>query len=189
MISEVNTMNGIALADLQGMMTTLQQHPERAQYTFKARNHWVNGTHNRALVQDFFGNGQEQHRDQPRAFEEDEPPILLGQDAGTNPVEYVLVALSGCLTTSLVAYAAAHGVALRSVESQLEGDLDVRGFLGLAPEVRNGYQHIRVTFHIDSDAPDETLQELVTLAQQHSPVFEIVTHPVPVTVGYIRKQD
>ena len=117
----------------------------------------------------------------------DEPPELGGTDAGPNPVEYVLTALAGCLTTSLVCHAAARGIELRSVDSELEGDLDVRGFLGIDPNVRNGYRNIRVTFHIDSDASEEQIQELIDVAQQRSPVFDMMTHEVPVEVGYDRQ--
>jgi uncharacterized OsmC-like protein len=108
--------------------------------------------------------------------------VLLGTDRGANPVEYVLTALAGCLTTSLVYHAAARGIAVEEVESHLEGDLDLRGFLGLSEEVRNGYENIRVTFKIKADATEEQLRELVQLAQNRSPVFDIISHPVPVSV-------
>jgi uncharacterized OsmC-like protein len=139
------------------------------------------------MIRGFYGAGREDlSRSADRVFDEDEPALLMGGDRGANPVEYVLIGLSGCLTTSLVAHAAARGIELKSVESELEGDLDVRGFLGIAPEVRNGYQAIRVRFRIAADAPDETLRELVDVAQQRSPVFDIVTHGVPVTVSFER---
>ena len=112
----------------------------------------------------------------------DEPPVLLGTDEGANPVEYALHALAGCLTTSLIYHAAARGIRIDAVESHLEGDLDLHGFLGMSDAVRNGYEKIRVTFKIDADAPDETLEELVMLAQQRSPVFDIISNPVPVAV-------
>ncbi|HOV85654.1 MAG TPA: OsmC family protein, partial [Syntrophobacteraceae bacterium] len=105
-----------------------------------------------------------------------------GKNLGANPVEFVLTALSGCLTTSLIAQAAVRGIRLRKVESRLEGDLDVRGFLGMSEEVRNGYRNIRVTFKIKGDASQEELRELLELARKRSPVFDIVSHPVPVSV-------
>lgn len=108
--------------------------------------------------------------------------MLLGSDRGANPVEFVLHALAGCLTTSLVYHAAARGIRLDEVSSTFEGDLDLRGFLGLDPQVRNGYEGIRVTFAVKGDATPAQLAELVELAQQRSPVFDIVTNPVPVTV-------
>lgn len=179
------TINGIQLDRLQQTINQVQKKPELAKFNFKTTNRWVYGTHNQAIVQDFFGAGVEDHtRTSPLVFEEDEPPVLLGNNEGANPVEFVLVALSGCLTTSLIAHAAAQGLSLKSVESQLEGNLDIRGFLGLSDEVRNGYEDIRVTFRIESDEPEEKIQELVALAQKRSPVFDIVTNKVPVTVDF-----
>ena len=108
--------------------------------------------------------------------------MLLGGNRAANPVEFVLHALAGCLTTALVLHAAARGICVRRVESRFEGDIDMRGLLGLSDEVRNGYRQIRVVFRVDADAPDEVIEELVTLAQKRSPVFDIVTHGVPVEV-------
>lgn len=176
-------INGVDVDQLSEVMDELKSQPELARFRFRATNRWVDGAHSRAFVQDFYGAGQEDtSRSEPMIFDEDEPPVLLGQNRGANPVEYVLTALSGCLMTALVTQTAARGVQLRHVECRLEGDLDVRGFLGLADDVRNGYQQIRVEFDIDSDAPRETLEELVKAAQQRSPVFDVVTRPVPVSV-------
>ena len=112
----------------------------------------------------------------------DEPPVLLGNDQGANAVEYVLTALAGCLTTSLIYHAAAQGVTINEVKSRLEGDLDLRGFLGLQDDVRSGYENIRVTFKIKADAAEEKLKELCELAQRRSQVVDIISNPVPVSV-------
>jgi uncharacterized OsmC-like protein len=185
----IQRVNGIDLDNLQSTINTVQSHPEQARFNFRTKNRWVDGTHNRASVKEFYEAGiPDESRACAMVFDEDEPPVLLGENLGANPVEYILVGLSGCLTTSLVAQAAARGITLKSVESELEGDLDVRGFLGLSDEVRNGYEGIRVRFKIESDAPEETLQELVELAQQRSPVFDIVTNPVPVLVSFEKQK-
>lgn len=115
-------------------------------------------------------------------FEIDEPPVLCGRNLGANPVEYLLVALSGCLTTSLIAHSAARGVQIRKVSSRYEGDLDLRGFLGISEEVPVGYQEIRVYFEIDADVSDEKKEELIRMAQKYSPVFNSIAKPVPVSV-------
>jgi uncharacterized OsmC-like protein len=115
-------------------------------------------------------------------IEKDEHPILLGEDTGANPVEYALAALAGCLTTSLVYHAAAQGINIDEVESTYSGNLNLHGFLGLDDSVRNGYEDIQISFKVKGDAPEEKLQELVELAQKRSPVFDIVTNKVPVTV-------
>lgn len=181
------TINGFDVERLGQTLEAIKEQPELAQFRFRARNRWLDGGHCQTRIKDFEVAGQpDTSRPVEWVYDEDEPPALLGENRGANPVEYALTALAGCLTTSLVAHAAARGIELRSVESELEGDLDVRGFLGLDPNVRNGYQNIRVKFHVDADASDDQLRELVELAQQRSPVFDIVTHEVPVEVGYIR---
>ena len=108
--------------------------------------------------------------------------MLLGTGKGPNPVEYLLTALAACVTTALVYHAAAKGIVLKSVESRLEGDIDLRGFLGISKDVRKGYQEIRIYFKIDADVPDEELEELVQLGPSYSPVFDSVTKGVPVKV-------
>jgi uncharacterized OsmC-like protein len=122
-------------------------------------------------------------RSQPFVFEKDEPPVLLGEDHGANPVEYVLAALDGCLTTSLIYHAAAQGIKIDEVETSFSGDLNLHGFLWLNENIRNGYEKIKVTFKIKADASKEKLQELVQLAQKRSPVFDIVSNPTPVEVS------
>lgn len=179
----LSAVNGIDVGALKQTMDDIQDKPGLAGFTFRAINTWVGGTHNRARIKGFYGAGEEHAvRKSELVYDEDEPPVLLGSDKGANPVEYVLVGLSGCLTTSLVAHAAARNITLHAVESELEGDLDVRGFLGMDDSVRNGYSQIRVKFRIDADAPMETIRELVELAKARSPVFDIVTHGVPVKV-------
>lgn len=181
-------VNGIDVEGLGNTIAAVKEKPELASFKFRASNKWIKGTNNRATVKGYYGAGEEHDkRAVSMTFDEDEPPVLLGNDKGPNPVEWVLVGLSGCLTTSLVAHAAAKGVELRSVESELEGDLDVRGFLNLDPGVRNGYQNIRVHFTIDADASDDEIRKLVKVAQQRSPVFDIVTNQVPVQVDFERK--
>jgi len=117
----------------------------------------------------------------------DEPPILLGNDEGANPVEYLLVALSGCLTTSMIAHASAKGIKLKSVESRYEGDLDLRGFLGISKDVKVGYQNIRVYFKIDADISEAQKEELIKMAQKYSPVFNTVFNQTPVSVQLDKK--
>ena len=136
--------------------------------------------------QGFYGAGQEDTtRTHAFTLDAGEPPILLGSDTGPNPAEALLHALAACLTTSLVYVAAARGVRLTAVESTLEGDMDVRGALGLSDEVRNGFERVRVTFNVPGDATPEKLRELVERAQQRSVVFDMVTHGVPVQVGVV----
>src|SRR5262249_41475988 len=151
---------------------------------FRASNRWIDGAHNRSTIQKFYGAGQEDgSREQAFTIDAGEPAVLLGQDTGANPAEALLHALAACLTTTLVYVAAARKVRLTEVESTLEGDMDVRGALGLSDEVRNGFSKIRVSFNIKGDAPEEKLRELVERAKARSVVFDMVSHGVPVEVG------
>ena len=143
---------------------------------------WIEGAHNRATVKNFYGALKEDNSRDPEDFEIDEPPILLGNNLGSNPVEYLLVALSGCLTTSMIAHAAARGIEIRSVESRYEGDIDLRGFLGISKNVPVGYQNIKVYFKIDADVSNDQKEALIQMAQKYSPVFNTITKSAPVSV-------
>jgi uncharacterized OsmC-like protein len=176
--------NGVETQTLFATLDAVKAQPELGAFQFRARNRWIAGAHNRSTIKDFYAAGGE---DTSRAgtFELDagEPAILIGTDTGPNPAEYLLHALAACLTTSLVYVAAARGVRLTSVESRLEGDMDVRGALGLSDEVRNGFDQIRVSFVVKGDASPEKLRELVDRAQARSAVFDMVTNGVAVHVG------
>lgn len=175
-------INGINVGQLEEKLRMMSEEPGLARSKFRATNRWVNGGYNRATIDQFFCANQENAHAQSFTIEMDEPPLLLGEDHGANPVEAVLAALSGCLTTGLVVNAAAQGIEIEAIESEYEGELDLRGFLGLSDEVRNGYQNIRVKFRINADAPQEKIDELIRLTQARSPVFDIVSNPVSVTV-------
>lgn len=175
-------VNGVNVDDLTATIEAIKKDPEIAFFKFRAKNMWVDGTHNRATVKDFFGALKEDDSRMAMDFDLDEPPVLCGKNLGANPVEYLLVALSGCLTTSLVAHAAARGVKVKKVESRYEGDLDLRGFLGLSEEVPVGYRQIQVFFKIDADLTIDQKEELVRAAKKYSPVFNTVTKSAPVAV-------
>jgi uncharacterized OsmC-like protein len=176
-------MNGVNIDRLGGMIQIVQQNPTLATFHFRAKNKWITGGHNRSTIQSFYGAGQEFMRKNAFVLDSDEPPALLGTDQGPNPYESVLHALAAGLTTSLVYHATARGLHLESVESTLEGDLDVQGFLGLSDKVRRGYKEIRVHFAIKSDASAEQLDKLI----RFSPVLDMVSNPVPVSI-HIEKQ-
>ena len=181
-MAEQTMLNGINVTQLTETIDAIRKNPEIAKFKFRATNQWVEGTHNRATVKDFFGALKEDTSRKPIVFEIDEPPVLLGNNVGPNPVEYVLVGLSGCLTTSLIAHAAARGIEIKGLSTRLEGDLDLRGFLGISDDVKVGYERIRVYFRIDADIPEEKKQELIDMAAKYSPVYNTVANPVPVEV-------
>jgi uncharacterized OsmC-like protein len=176
-------VNGVNVEQLMGTINAIQKNPDLARFQFRAKNEWLNGGHSRTTIQDFFGAGQEDtSRSQPFILEGDEPPVLLGANAGPNAVEAVLHALTSCLSVGFIYNAAAQGIQVESLSFELEGDLDLRAFLGLSDQVRPGYENIRLTYRVKSDAPREKLEELCEYVQKTSPVLDIITNPVPVTI-------
>jgi uncharacterized OsmC-like protein len=185
-MAEPRIINGVNVTELFNTVDAARKSPVIAKFKFSAANRWIKGGLNRTTITHFHG-AQQDHR-HATAFEldADEPVLLLGEDRAPNPVEYLLTALAACVTTSIVYHAAAKGIALKSVESRLEGDIDLQGFLGLSPEVPRGYREIRMRFKIDADAPPEKLEEILRLGPTFSPVFDTITRAVPVTVALER---
>ena len=177
-----NVVNGVNVDELFGTIDAVKSAPVIAKFKFKADNQWMGGGHNRTTIKHFYGTQQHHQHQEPFSLDADEPPILLGRDMGPNPVEYALTALAACVTTSIVYHAAAKGITIRAMESRLEGDIDLQGFLGIRDDVPRGYQEIRMYVTIDADAPPEKLAEIVELGPQYSPVFDTITRAVPVKV-------
>jgi len=175
-------VNGVNVDNLFTTVDAIKTAPSIAKFVFRIENRWEGAGRNRSSVNAFHGAGQEISRQTSFVLHADEPPVLLGEDSAANPVEYLLHSLAACLTTSMVYHAAARGIQIQAVESSFEGDIDLHGFLDLDPNIRNGYQAIRVSFKIKADVPDEQLQEIVQLGTGHSPVFDSLTRGVPVSV-------
>ncbi|MGA9537277.1 MAG: OsmC family protein [Desulfobacterales bacterium] len=177
-----NVVNGVNVDELFGTINAIKKAPVIAKFKFRASNEWMGGGHTRTTIRNFYGTQQEHERKEPFVLDADEPPLLLGRDLGPNPVEYALTALAGCVTSAIVYHAAAKGVVIRSMESRLEGDIDLQGFLGIRDDVPRGYKEIRMFVKIDADAPPEKLEEIVQLGPTYSPVFDTITRAVPVKV-------
>ena len=174
--------NGVDTSTLFATLDAVKQAPEAARFQFRARNQWVSGTHNRSTIADYFGVGEERTHERTFVFDADHPAILVGQDHGPTPAEFVLHALASCLTAGLATIAAGRRVKLTEVRSTVTGDIDLNAILGLNPDVRNGYQQITVRFTIKGDAPAETLRELVEQSRARSAVYDVITNQVPVTI-------
>jgi len=175
--------NGVDTEQVYGTLDALKAQPELARFVFRATNRWMDGTHSRTTIQGFWGAGQEDSsRDEPFEVDASEPPILFGHNEAPNPAEFVLHALAGCLTLTIVNVAAARKVTLTEVSSTLEGVLDARGATGLDDAYRNGFERINVGFTLKGEAPAEKLQEIVERAKARSVVFDIISNPVPVDV-------
>ena len=177
-----NVVNGVNVDELFGTINAIKKAPVIAKFKFRASNEWMGGGHNRTTIRNFYGTQQEHERKEPFVLDADEPPLLLGRDLGPNPVEYALTALAGCVTSAIVYHAAAKGIVIRSMESRLEGDIDLQGFLGIRDDVPRGYKEIRMFVKIYADAPPEKLEEIVQLGPTYSPVFDTITRAVPVRV-------
>jgi uncharacterized OsmC-like protein len=177
-------LNGVDVNQLMDTINAIQENPDLARFQFRARNEWVNGGHSRTIVDGFHGAGQEDSsRTEPFVFEGDEPPVLLGHNNAPNAVEAVLHALASCLAVGFIYNAAAQGIQVDDLEFELEGDLDLHGFLGLSEDVRPGYEQINLTYRVESDAPRERLEELCDYVQKTSPVLDIITNKVPVSIS------
>jgi len=174
-----SVVNGIDLEVLQETVGAIEKDPELAQCRFRARNKWIKGNHNRTRITGFYGAKQEMEHQRPFELDADEPPVLAGEDQAPNPVEHLLNALAGCMTTGMVAHAAVRGIHIEELESELEGDLDLRGFLGLSEEVPKGYTNIRVKFKVKADT--ENTERLKRLTE-YSPVFSTLMQGVKVDV-------
>jgi uncharacterized OsmC-like protein len=174
-------INGVNVTALVETVEAVQANPALARFRFRLNNQWIQGGHNRSTINEFYGVGQEFQHARPLTLEADEPAILLGRDLAPNAGEILLAALASCVTGALVYHAAARGITIHEIESTVEGDIDVQGFLGTDPNVRKGFQNIRLNFSIRADVTDEQWEEFTNLGPQFSPVFDSIRNGVPIT--------
>ena len=176
---EPNIVNGIDIDALSATVGAIEADPELGVSRFHVSNRWIAGNHNRSMVTSFYAARQEIPHAQQFELDADEPAILAGNDLGANPVEHLLHALAACVTTSMVAHAAIRGIPLNSVESEVEGDIDLNGYLGLSSDTPRGYTDLRVTFKVDADPKyHNRLREL----SKFSPVFNTITQGARVAI-------
>ena len=183
-MSEEKILNGVDVEAVEGLINAVKEKPDLAESKFRANNEWIDGGHNRTTITGFYGAGQDISHREPFVLDADEPPILAGQDKGANPVEHLLHSLASCMTTTMVYHAAVRGIKLDEVESEYEGDIDLKGFLAISDKVRPGYQEIRVKFKVKTDA--ENVERLKALSRL-SPVFDVVSKGSRVNVKIERK--
>ncbi|HEX4891258.1 MAG TPA: OsmC family protein [Alphaproteobacteria bacterium] len=178
-----NVLNGLDVDVAAATIAAIRADKSLARFQFRARNTWINGGENRSTIRDFYGAGQEDtSRSASFEFTNGEPPVLLGNNEGANPVEFLLHALAGCVTTTFVLHAMARGITIKSLSTELSGDLDLQGLLGLNDSVPAGYEQIRVKITVEADCAEKELDDLLAYAQQHSPVCNTVCRPVPVRI-------
>jgi uncharacterized OsmC-like protein len=184
---KVTRINGLDVHAAQATIAALKADKSLARFQFRARNTWIDGGENRSTIRDFYGAGRED-TSRPSAFEfaNGEPPVLLGNNEGANPVEFLLHALAGCLTTTFILHAMARGITIRELSTELKGDIDLQGLLGLDNTVPAGYEQISIRMTVKADCSDEELDDLLSYAQQHSPVCNTVCRPVPVVIERVK---
>lgn len=175
--------NGVDTAALFATIDAVRAQPGLADFRFRAHTRWVSGTFNRTTIGDFHGAGTEQHRDRPFTVEADHPAVLVGEDRAPTPAEHLLQALGSCLMSGLANIAAARGVELGEVTAEVEGDIDLRGILGIDPDVRNGFSGVRVTFRAGVGTDVAALRRLVEQAQARSAVYDTLTRGTAITIG------
>lgn len=181
MISTENKRNGVNVDQLMATVEAVQGNPELAKFEFRAKNNWIEGGHCVTSVKSFYGVGEEDTtRKKTFTMEADHPNVLLGEDLAPSAAEIVLHALGSCLTAAMTYHAAAQGIDIEGMESSLDGGIDLQGFLGLDPEIRKGYDGIKVKFKVKSDATEEQLRTL----SQFSPVFDMISNPTPVSIEF-----
>lgn len=177
-------LNGVDTPNLFATINVVKENAPLAKFQFRSTHRWVAGTHSRGTIESFSGAGGDHTHRQAFTLDADHPAVLVGDDNGPLPVEFLLNALGACIIGGVANIAAARGVRLTSVEATVEGDMDARGILGLA-DVRNGYQQIRATYRITGDAPPEKLREVVEQAKARSAVFDVLANPVPVSIEIV----
>jgi uncharacterized OsmC-like protein len=182
----MNQTNGLDMEALVETIEAVKQDPTLGAFEFRATNQWVNGGENRSRIKEFYGAGSEdESRVNAFEFTNGEPPVLLGANEGANPVEFLLHALAGCVTTTTVLHAAARGIQIEHLSTELIGTIDVQGLLDLDDTVTVGYEQIQIKMDIKADCSDADLDELVAFAKNHSPVCNTVCRPVPVIVSRV----
>jgi uncharacterized OsmC-like protein len=187
-VQPTTTLNGLDTEKMVATVTALKANPTLAKFEFRARNRWISGGENRSTIKDFYAaGGEDTSRDETFEFTNGEPPVLLGNNEGANPVEFLLHALAGCVTTTTVLHASARGIEIESLSTRLVGDIDLQGLLALG-DVPPGYQGIRIEMEIKAkNASDAELDDLLQFAQAHSPVCSTVCRPVPVLVERVTR--
>jgi uncharacterized OsmC-like protein len=181
-------VNGVNVSNLHQTIDAVQANALVGKFQFRLKNKWIEGSRTFSSINGFHGACREFERPSSYFLHSDEPEVLLGGDTAPNPGEYLLSALAACVTTAMVYHAAAKGITIQEIESKVEGDVDLQGFLNIDPKVRKGLQNIRMSFAIRADVSDEQIQELVAVGTEFSPAFDTLSVGVPILVKAVRME-
>ena len=173
--------NGVPTEKMFGTIAKMKDNGDLAAFRFSARNQWVEGTASTSTIYEWYGAVSDQVHVEEFTYTADHP--TLGHGHGPTPQEYVLHALAACITAGIATGAAARKIELESVSSTVSADIDVRGVLGIDPEVRKGFSNVRVDFDVRADADQDTIDALVASATKYSAVFDMLSNPTDVEVN------
>lgn len=181
--------NGLDTGALHGTVEAIKRDKKLAKFEFRLGNRWLGGVVNRSEIQGFYGAGAEDRsRSEPFSYLSSEPPVLLGNNEAAGAGEFLLHALAACVTSTTVLHAAARGIRIESISTELRGDVDLQGLLDLDPSVPAGFRQITVDVDVKADCPDEALDELLKFVHGHSPITNTITRPVPVTIRRVPRR-
>lgn len=175
-ITKTNRMNGLDLDALNRVVEDIKQDPRKGKVSFRVRSLWRGQTRSRSVVDSYTIGGQEVRRH--FEVDVDEPYELLGQNSAPNPQEMLMTALNACIMVGYVANAAVKGIALDKVEIETDGELDLRGFLGIDAAVPPGYESIRYTVRLKGNGTPEQFREIHEAVMKTSPNYFNISRPV-----------
>ena len=178
-----NNLNGLSTKDLAESIDTIASQPELGKFQVSSTTKWIHGGHCQTRIKKFCAGGETLEHRHAHILEADEPEELLGTDLGANATESLLHALASCLSASYIYHATALNINIDELEMDIQGSLDLNGFLGIDENTPSGFQCIQITCRVKSNATDLQLQNLCRYAQARSPVFNSVINPVPVAVN------
>jgi uncharacterized OsmC-like protein len=173
-------INGVPCDKMFGAIARFRDDGELAQFRFSAKNEWVEGTASQSTIYEWYGIGADQKHVEEFTFKADHP--TLGHGHGPTPQEYVLHALAACITAGIATGAAARNIQLHKVSSSVSADIDVRGVLGIDPDIRKGFSNVDLEFDIDADCDDEQKDALLAAGAKYSAVFDMLANPTEVNI-------
>jgi uncharacterized OsmC-like protein len=171
-------VNGLDVDALRDVMRQIAQDPAKGQVEFRVRSEWKGQTRSRTEVESYTIGGQEVHRH--FSIDADEPFELLGRNTAPNPQELLMAALNACITVGYVAGASMQGIVLEKVEIETSGQLDLRGFLGIDPAVKPGYDTIHYVALLKGSGTPAQFQAIHETVARTSPNYFNVSRPVSI---------
>jgi uncharacterized OsmC-like protein len=174
-------VNGVPCDKMFGAIARFREDANLAAFRFSATNQWLEGTASQSTIYEWYGIGADQVHVQEFSFEADHP--TLGHGHGPTPQEYVLHALAACITAGVATGAAARNIKLNSVSSTVSADIDVRGVLGIDPDIRKGFSNVTVEFDLDAECDDDQKDALIAAGAKYSAVYDMLANPTEVSIS------